>query len=74
VRREGFWRRDGGDVGRGLSARRALEEEEAGLFHLEVGHHSSRCSISRCVTLIFPISRSQGGANRPPLRLRRRLG
>jgi hypothetical protein len=59
-------RRDGGGVGRGLSACRALEEEEAGLLHPEVGHCSSRHSVSRGVSLIFSISRSQGGADRPP--------
>jgi hypothetical protein len=31
ARRRGVWKRDGGDVGRGLSARRALDEEEAGV-------------------------------------------
>jgi hypothetical protein len=40
--RGGVWERDGGDVGRGLSTHRALEEEEAGLLHPEVGRRSSR--------------------------------
>jgi hypothetical protein len=44
----------------------ALEEEEAGLLHPEVGHRSSRHSVSRGVSLIFSVSRSQGGADRPP--------
>jgi hypothetical protein len=48
------------------SAHRALEKEEAGLLHLEVGHCSSRRFVSRGVSLILLISRSQGGADRPP--------
>jgi hypothetical protein len=67
ARHGGVWRRDGGGVGRGLSARRALEEEETGLFHPEVGHRSSRHSVSRGVSLIFSISHLQGGADRPPI-------
>jgi hypothetical protein len=65
TRRGGVWRRDGGGVGHGLSARQALEKEEAGLLHPEVGHRSSRHSVSRGVSLIFLISCSQGGADRP---------
>jgi hypothetical protein len=45
VRRGGSQECNGGDVGRGHSARRALEEEEAGLLHLVVGHRSSRRPI-----------------------------
>jgi hypothetical protein len=76
VRCGGVWRCDGGGDGRGLSARRALEEEEAWLIHLEVGHRSSRRSISRGVSLISSISYLQGGADRPPppLRMQRHLG
>jgi hypothetical protein len=40
--RGGAWQCDGGDAGHSHSARRALEEEEAGLLHLEVGHRSYR--------------------------------
>jgi hypothetical protein len=66
TRRGGIWRRDGGGVGRGLSARRALGKEEIGLLHPEVGHRSSRHSVSRGVSLILSISHLQGGADRPP--------
>jgi hypothetical protein len=45
ARRGGVWERDGGDVSRGLSARRALEEEEAGLLHPEVGYRTFRRPI-----------------------------
>jgi hypothetical protein len=66
VRRGGVWRHDSGGDDSGLSARRALEEEEAGLLHIEVGHRPSRHSVSRAVSLIFLISRSQGGTDCPP--------
>jgi hypothetical protein len=46
----------------------------SGFLHPEVVHRSSRRSIWRVVSLIFLISRSQGGADRPPLRPQRRLG
>jgi hypothetical protein len=45
VSRGGVWERVGGDVGHGLSAHRALEEEEAGLLYPEVGRRSSRRPI-----------------------------
>jgi hypothetical protein len=45
VSRGGVWEHDGGDIGRGLSVRRALEEEEVGLLHHEVGRRSSRRPI-----------------------------
>jgi hypothetical protein len=41
ARRGGVWERGSGDAGRHHSARRALEEDEAGLLHLEVGNRSS---------------------------------
>jgi hypothetical protein len=46
----------------------------SGFLHPEVVYRSSRRSIWRVVSLIFLISRSQGGADRPPLRPQRRLG
>jgi hypothetical protein len=42
ARRGGIWERCSGDGGRHHSARRAFEEQEAGLLHLEVGNRSSR--------------------------------
>jgi hypothetical protein len=39
----GVWERGSGDAGLHHSARRALEEEEAGLLHLEVSNRPSEC-------------------------------
>jgi hypothetical protein len=64
----GTWRHDGGGISRGLSACRALEKEETGLLHPEVGHCSYRHSVSRGVSLIFSISHSQGDADYAPPR------
>jgi hypothetical protein len=50
VRRGGVQERDGGDDGRGLSARQALEEEEAGLLHPKVGRCSPDAPFSRGVS------------------------
>jgi hypothetical protein len=70
ARRGGVWDCDDGDVGRGLNARRALEEEEAGLFHPELGHRSSRHPIFERREFNPSILRSQGGAcDNPPRKI-----
>jgi hypothetical protein len=75
VRRGGVWECDGGDVGRGHSARRALEEEEAGLLHLEVGNRSSRRTVlERQEFNLFVFAFAGWRRPPPPSRLPRRSG
>jgi hypothetical protein len=64
------WERCSGDDGRYHSACRALEEEEAGLLHLQVSSRFSRRSGFEGPELNFLSPCSQGGTDCPRLRAR----
>jgi hypothetical protein len=70
ARRGSARERCNGDGGRHHSACRALEEEEAGLLHLEVRSRSSRRYGFEGLELNFLSPCSQGGADRPRPRAR----
>jgi hypothetical protein len=64
------WESCSGDDGRHHGAHRALEEEEAGLLHLEVSSRSSKRSDFEGLELNFVPLCSQGGADCPRTRAR----
>jgi hypothetical protein len=70
ARCRGVWERGGGDAGRHHYACRALEEEEVGFLHLEVGNRSSRCPVLERRESNPSVLRLQGGTDCPPSRAR----